>query len=78
MNDTVQHCHSGKVRFRDRIEAFVLKRLEMREQFYILKAEIVNDGRKVGAERTNSKVQEAFRQSRGFRICIDSRGAFFR
>jgi hypothetical protein len=26
---------------------------------YILKAEIVNDGRK-GAERTNSKVQEAF------------------
>jgi len=26
---------------------------------YILKAEIVNDGRK-GAERTNGKVQEAF------------------
>ena len=26
---------------------------------HILKAEIVNDGRK-GAERTNSKVQEAF------------------
>ena len=42
---------------------------------YLLQADIVHDGRK-GAERTNSKVQEAFRQSSGFKMRIDFRDAF--
>ena len=62
---TVQHRHSGKVRFRDRIEAFVLNVLKIGGPFHILKAETVDDGRK-GAERyvlhcrTDKQVQEAF------------------
>ena len=47
----------------------------MREQFYILKTEIVNNGRK-GAERTNSKVQEAFPAESGSKMRIDFRDAF--
>ena len=47
----------------------------MREQLHILKAEIVNDGRK-GVKRTNSKVQEAFPAEQRLRICIYSRDAF--
>lgn len=49
----------------------------MREQFYILKAEIVNDGRRWGRSAQTARCRKLFRQSRGFRICIDSRGAFF-
>ena len=45
---------------------------------YILKAEIVNDGRK-GAERTNGKAQEAFSgRAVVFKMRIDFRDAFSR
>lgn len=79
---TVQHRHSGKVRFRDRIEAFVLNALKIGKPFHILKAETVDNGRKGGrsamyyiAVLTN-RCRKLFRQSSGSKMRIDFRDAF--
>ena len=41
----------------------------MREQFYILKVEIVNDGRRWGRSAQTARCRKLFRQSRGLLIC---------